>query len=244
MSSNIGIIAILHSTNLNSHPTWGATNLFLGVQCPDAFQPELPRWERLTTASGYVSIGLFQSALPQGERRTEYETCNVKTDFNPRSRGGNDRPCSHRQPHNAHFNPRSRVGSDEDLPLEDESFDISTRAPTRGTTSASLRILTGAARFQSALPRGERQIAVFPCSSAYQFQPALPRGERQYADLWHLDRYRFQPALPRGERHQTHRFCPLRPYFNPRSRKGSDDISACSIGRPAHFNPRSRKGSD
>ena len=54
MSSNIGIIAILHSANLNPRPTWGATNLFLGVQRPDAFQPALPRGER---QRGYLLPG-------------------------------------------------------------------------------------------------------------------------------------------------------------------------------------------
>ena len=69
MSSNIGIIAILHSANLNPRPTWGATNLFLGVQRPDAFQPALPRRERrLITRMGRGNW-TFQPTLPQEERQ-------------------------------------------------------------------------------------------------------------------------------------------------------------------------------
>ena len=99
-----------------------------------------------------------------------------------------------------YFNPRSREGSDACLLLAHVIiFTISIRAPARGATWHSSYICMypiisiraparGAtklsscsppfARFQSALPRGER-LGSFPCCIAIRiFQSALPRGER------------------------------------------------------------------
>ena len=90
MSSNIGIIAILHSANLNPRPTWGATNLFLGVQRPDAFQPALPRGERLCARAAcceYVHISIRAPAW--GATAAEIVKKGEVVYFNPRPpRGG------------------------------------------------------------------------------------------------------------------------------------------------------------
>ena len=68
-------------------------------------------------------------------------------------------------------------------------------------------IITSMHRFQSTLPRGERQTVANGCNTAMRFQSTLPRGERQ-----------FLRQMFRGHYH-----------FNPRSHEGSDHISAPSI---------------
>ena len=77
-------------------------------------------------------------------------------DFNPRSREGSDRYTCISILQEVNFNPRSREGSDN-LPWEHKvKLQISIRAPARGATQTSGMILVSS-RFQSALPRGERQ---------------------------------------------------------------------------------------
>ena len=97
------------------------------------------------------------------------------------------------------FNPRSREGSDTfDVPF-DERYVISIRAPARGATRTATT-WTRTAKFQSALPRGERQ------NGLAQIMTVQP----------------FQSALPRGERRNNAAKCSLTGDFNPRSREGSD----------------------
>ena len=120
---------------------------------------------------------------------------------------------------------------------------ISIHAPARGATCPALwspRI----AKFQSTLPRGERQFTGRLLDMQMGFQSTLPRGERR-------------PDSKRQRQSDD---------FNPRSREGSDQaiidvennvmisIHAPARGataKPVHpcypqryFNPRSREGSD
>ena len=124
-----------------------------------------------------LTVPVFQSTLPRGERHLPQTRC----------------------PENVYFNPRSREGSDEDVTTKVDSLEISIHAPARGATSTyqhthySTRIsihapargatqysaaIRGTQKFQSTLPRGERRCrrrSVLYCSA---FQSTLPRGER------------------------------------------------------------------
>ena len=120
----------------------------------------------------------FQSTLPRGERLFV-------------------QPCIF---HCFNFNPRSREGSDR---MEDEQYNqsrISIHAPARGATHFSLSSLL-AERFQSTLPRGERQ-SIASVSWA-KFFISIHAPARGATDAAHS-----------GLRIITH--------FNPRSREGSD----------------------
>ena len=77
--------------------------------------------------------------------------------FNPRSHEGSDLK-SHRKPViQLYFNPRSHEGSDYPAPFTIATTpDISIHAPTRGATMFCL-VMHLSSRFQSTLPRGERQ---------------------------------------------------------------------------------------
>ena len=120
----------------------------------------------------------FQSALPRGERLNAFARSLSLADFNPRSRVGSDYQgglaaaadrISIRAPAWGateitdeeirtfdNFNPRSRVGSDFLMSTSFVQSRISIRAPAWGATRVSI-FQWFPARFQSALPRGERQ---------------------------------------------------------------------------------------
>ena len=100
----------------------------------------------------------------------------------------------------------------------------------------------------------------------FRFQSTLPRGERQMFGLDIDVRLRFQSTLPRGERQSRTSFNYVQTDFNPRSHEGSDknpflnlshgliSIHAPTRGATCHFcsythcikyfNPRSHEGSD
>ena len=98
---------------------------------------------------------------------------------------------------------------------------VSIRAPAWGATR-SRKSPRSSARFQFALPRGERRAVASVTPLAVTFQFALPRGERRRL-LMRTGRFSgFQFALPRGERPGAAARCETGRSFNSRSRVGSD----------------------
>ena len=90
-----------------------------------------------------------------GSDCNHYQCLGQPVCFNPRSRVGSDFQPAPRMNTKKSFNPRSRVGSDV-AGLETILLRIvSIHAPAWGATCA-LPIGSGADRFQSTLPRGER----------------------------------------------------------------------------------------
>ena len=62
-------------------------------------------------------------------------------------------------------------------------------------------------------------------NAARKFQSTLPRRERQNLHLIRLHQLKFQSTLPRRERRSScNSFIKNRLYFNPRSREGSDGL--------------------
>ena len=123
---------------------------------------------------------LFQSTLPQGERReSRGQSGAVFRHFNPRSRKGSDSNRLFIQLYHIHFNPRSRKGSDD--PVRDEiiiSDGISIHAPARGATISPMHPPESDLGFQSTLPQGERLILNILTCTVTRFQSTLPQGER------------------------------------------------------------------
>ena len=144
---------------------------------------------------------LFQSTLPQGERRQTEDFGSSMQYFNPRSRKGSDyvkQPLSIRY---SNFNPRSRKGSDQDALVDvhgvvyfnprsrkgsdDSAYEscedevISIHAPARGATSTPILISILSKLFQSTLPQGERHNHMVEKMVEIVFQSTLPQGERQ-----------------------------------------------------------------
>ena len=146
-----------HQTISIRAPARGATVIiFFKVLLFVLFQSALPRGER---HSGKIYIcyrDRFQSALPRGERPTGGSMTPRLPYFNPRSREGSDAQDRYTENEFINFNPRSREGSDKMVMSLGRPETISIRAPARGATIIN-PLLTLSSRFQSALPRGERQ---------------------------------------------------------------------------------------
>ena len=143
------------------------------------------------------------------------------------------------------FNPRSREGSDPE----------------------GVYVYVIPKKFQSTLPRGERQRAAGNQHGNASISIHAPaRGATETA--WKLEKTEpyFNPRSREGSDPSSYPFGSISPYFNPRSREGSDQElqkhhswKRISIRAPARgattdidtvyqewsdFNPRSREGSD
>ena len=99
-------------------------------------------------------------------------------------------------------------------------------------------------RFQSPLPRGERQ--GIPCDQSKHRTISIRAPARGATAVLTKPTIFgiFQSALPRGERLPTVSPPIPLPHFNPRSREGSDDDRMLQSYCLQYFNPRSREGSD
>ena len=124
-----------------------------------------------------VNYAVFQSTFPRGERRDSFNTAYNSTNFNPRSRVGNDV---------ATFLPLYIIQISIHVPawgttmeelLHTRHFHISIHVPAWGTTQFA-----------------EQNI------NHFQFQSTFPRGERPFAHLFLLLGGLFQSTFPRGER--------------------------------------------
>ena len=98
------------------------------------------------------------------------------------------------------FNPRSREGSDfsdKKTPLLSKA--ISIHAPAKGATFKYFAVFFSV-KFQSTLPRRERQNILRITSIILLFQSTLPRRERPKTMTLKKKTCRFQSTLPRRER--------------------------------------------
>ena len=123
-----------------------------------------------------ILTGIFQSALPRGERPQTLLCLPVKQYFNPRSREGSDCQYSVCCGELSNFNPRSREGSDlVGFIFLYILFNFNPRS-REGSDWHVLAILRSHARFQSALPRGERR--THPRNTCHQnyFNPRSREG--------------------------------------------------------------------
>ena len=102
-----------------------------------------------------------------------------------------------------------------------------------------------ARKFQSTLPRRERQIMPRLTPRQFDFNPRSREGSDAYQSLRLQGICRFQSTLPRRERQYllVDRLSQIL-NFNPRSREGSDSSRLSELCQRGDFNPRSREGSD
>ena len=119
------------------------------------------------------------------------------------------------------FNPRSRGGSDRPSLGLNRVLNVSIHAPAGGATR-SCQHGRREAPFQSTLPRGERLSKDGFSGALYRFQSTLPRGERPVGRPGFFNYSMFQSTLPRGERLCKPASACMCNRFNPRSRGGSD----------------------
>ena len=100
--------------------------------------------------------GLFQSTFPRGERRMSPSDAHDHTNFNPRSRVGNDTCTTTFLLTCDNFNPRSRVGNDISQVSRLQKVCYFNPRSRVGNDSEPLLKLLEQLLFQSTFPRGER----------------------------------------------------------------------------------------
>ena len=107
---------------------------------------------------------------------------------------------------------------------------ISIHAPTRGATKQYRAKTNVNAKFQSTLPRGERQISTYPVLWRQKFQSTLPRGERLPVQINILPALFISIHAPtRGATIVYIVNCDGYIDFNPRSHEGSDSEDRINI---------------
>ena len=121
------------------------------------------------------------------------------SNFNPRSRKGNDKYTKYKPGTDIQFQSTFPQGERRHVYRIYCPVCISIHVPARGTTKV-LRLLNIWSIFQSTFPQGERQMVEIPMEHTGIFQSTFPQGERRGLVSAVLMKY----------------------HFNPRSRKGND----------------------
>ena len=143
------------------------------------FQSTLPQGERLYSNKNTTAFSVFQSTLPQGERQNMLTKRSIKKAFQSTLPQGERLYCDTDSVKYIDFNPRSHKGSDLCKLLKHNGVMwISIHAPTRGATNLFTFPVPKLKAFQSTLPQGERQRAVYGIIINVRFQSTLPQGER------------------------------------------------------------------
>ena len=120
---------------------------------------------------------IFQFTLPREERRQVQAQPLTLQNFNPRSHERSDHITQSFVFRFFNFNPRSHERSDVSLVVTSIESAISIHAPTRGATGVYC-YSRPSHKFQSTLPREERQVSYNSCIWSCLFQSTLPREER------------------------------------------------------------------
>ena len=154
------------------------SDLVMNIYNRNHFNPRSHEGSDASASSPLLWYNIFQSTLPRGERRISYALHMAIINFNPRSHEGSDQTTTAQSSRIHHFNPRSHEGSDANAAKLGRYLMISIHAPTRGATQCVCvvpiipdisihaptrgatqrgKIFYSLRRFQSTLPRGERQ---------------------------------------------------------------------------------------
>ena len=172
------------------------------------FQSTLPQGERRQQLYESFHFVRFQSTLPQGERRALWQQClTVLKDFNPRSHKGSD------------VFPRSNVllfqrisihaptrGATKVLSFLHHPCSISIHAPTRGATGKEFKLPEDITISIHAPTRGATAMELGRPSYGFISIHAPTRGATLTEISMSVQRI-FQSTLPQGERHRCDRRC-------------------------------------
>ena len=188
------------------------------------FNPRSHERSDLSVLSCLFLFRLFQSTLPREERLTGFSYFISLPYFNPRSHERSD-PCPHQVYHRTNlisihaptrgattvtcsvqcsvynFNPRSHERSDfKGYEFSANSYSISIHAPTRGATIplqsiSAITLISIHAPTRGATLKSQRKSSI-----SQRFQSTLPREERHADDFKAVIKQLFQSTLPREER--------------------------------------------
>ena len=227
-------------------PKWGFHKRF---RCPIALPDRLAQLNVLLLCNHivhYIRLSfLFQSSLPQGERRSKVDQFLdlVKISVHAPTRGAT-RKAEYPDADTAISIHAPTRGATFSLSSSNDLSNISIHAPTRGAT-AYILLNKDSIEFQSTLPRGERLTSLIVARLPSRFQSTLPRGERQFIKAHPSTAIYISIHAPtRGATPHFTRSLAAAIDFNPRSHEGSDALYAASVSPSLYFNPRSHEGSD
>ncbi len=166
---------------------------------------------------------LFQSTLPQGERRRPHAVASIfwSISIHAPTRGAT-----------ISFGQSSfRCPFQSTLPQGERQF--------------SVALVRSLGWFQSTLPQGERQFRTLKTDIfTLYFNPRSHKGSDSTETGSSSSLWNFNPRSHKGSDSIGSRSTKAVSYFNPRSHKGSDPSYGASWSVYCHFNPRSHKGSD
>ena len=143
---------------------------------------------------------IFQSTLPQGERRT----------------------CRNCRTESSNFNPRSHKGSDITIHHKEIWIKISIHAPTRGATLYNSSIRNRTKISIHAPTRGATVIDMILKNAVKNFNPRSHKGSDPLPWEIRLYCFYFNPRSHKGSDTNPTEERADRNDFNPRSHKGSD----------------------
>ena len=122
-----------------------------------------------------MSIMLFQSSLPRGERPHPSGTYTSMMHFNPRSHEGSDTTPQDEDEEQVISILAPTRGATFDVRCIPVCLSISILAPTRGATILSKKSSSDST-FQSSLPRGERRMTAHALTRQVNFNPRSHEG--------------------------------------------------------------------
>ena len=182
-------------------PARGATALVRGTSRNwGYFNPRSREGSDCPCTWDFTQLGIFQSALPRGERHCTHGCSRqgCKISIRAPARGATDTVCN-----NTH---RIR---------------ISIRAPARGATKIK-DFRDDMVQFQSALPRGERPRPRQKQRPPENFNPRSREGSDRRGIASFVSVFDFNPRSREGSDYAWGVYCTAWANFNPRSREGSD----------------------
>ena len=203
-------------------PTRGATKWIPCCGQSAHISIHAPARGATNSASMMSALSLFQSTLPQGERRIR---------------------IIHAVPRSISIHAPTR-GATVSVYIEVPSIIISIHAPTRGATMDRPQSLSFCAISIHAPTRGATT-AHRTRTASRRFQSTLPQGERLDNKASGEDRTLFQSTLPQGERHLTFKIKLAISCISIHApTRGATRGGAAVSEHERDFNPRSHKGSD
>ena len=235
--------------------------------CLQVISIHVPAWGTTPLYTVSISQWPFQSTFPRGERLSLLLLLLTGSDFNPRSRVGNDLAPAPPDLLLTYFNPRSRVGNDIDeyftrygykvfqstFPRGERHVShrrvvnrhmISIHVPAWGTTPG-LCCVQNTLQISIHVPAWGTTRAAYAYGSSTGFQSTFPRGERHFPTITALDQLLFQSTFPRGERLQFFKDWFVGYTFQSTFPRGERHfLHSTTWVHSSHFNPRSRVGND
>ena len=143
------------------------------------FQSTLPQGERRRFGKGVTVLTPFQSTLPQGERRAISLWVVAGFGFQSTLPQGERHHIKFRRPMSGYFNPRSRKGSDIFRHSSGTHLYHFNPRSRKGSDGMYIKGIGTIKKFQSTLPQGERLHPACDPVRHIEFQSTLPQGERR-----------------------------------------------------------------